>query len=101
MSEIPRLSRLLPRPQLRAVIYAEDRHGGIVADLDPMHHDVGQAGHHQIARARQGAFASDVWIDAEKLNRFANARADLARSLGISFSDEWAIPSRCRRARRV
>ena len=46
---------------------------------------------------RQRAFAANIWIDAEKLNRFADARADFPRSIGVSvgniFGNSVEMPS--------
>src|SRR5664280_2934936 len=77
----------LSRSQLGSVVDAEDRHPGVIAGLDSMHHDVGQAGHDEFPCTRKRAFAPNVWIDSEELNRFAYACADLPRGIGISFGD--------------
>jgi hypothetical protein len=75
----------LPRPQLCAVINAEDDDGFIISGFDSMHDDVGQGRHDNLACSRKRAFVSYVWKCGEQLGRLANARADPPRCFWIAL----------------
>jgi hypothetical protein len=58
------------------MINAEDHHGGIIACLDSIYHNIWQTRHDQFACSGDRTFAPDIRKLAKKFNGLGNTCAD-------------------------
>jgi hypothetical protein len=84
------LSRLLPRPKLRAVVDAKNDERVLLAGFDSMNNDVRQSGDAHFARSRQRSFMADMRERGQEIDRLSNSRADTPGSIGISLRDVFS-----------